>query len=246
MGLFSSKPFVPTSRIPGQGFQILEVTEKLKITTSHLNKIYKQFRELDSDNSGVIDVSEFIVVNEITSEIFGELVFSLFDANKSGKLDFEEYMIAVWNYCTLHKDGLAEFAFDIFDVNSSGSLSVEEINEVIAIIWGYQKNDRLTKVLLSLNTNKLTEISRLDFVEMSKHFPVLLFPIFEVQNKLRKRSLGDGVWTRLADKRRKDFGQQSVFEILGYETTHGHADDETMEYLIRYLHILLHYIYKLN
>ena len=230
MGSFFGKPFIVSS-IPGQGPEVLEVAKTLKLSTSHLNQIYAQFRELDSDNSGVVDVSEFIIHNHITSEIFGELVFSLFDANKSGKLDFEEYLTAVWNYCSLSKDGLAKFAFDIFDVNNSGTLSTEEINEIVAIIWGYE-NDRVGKVLKSLNNDKKSnELHAADFIDMSKHFPVLLFPVFEVQEKLCKKGLGRSTWTKLSEKRSREFGDKSVFEILGYETKH--ADNETMDYLIR-------------
>ena len=149
-----------------------------------MNQIYAQFRYLDSDNSGVIDVNEFIVTNCITSEIFGELVFSLFDANKSGKLDFEEYLIAIWNYCSLSKDGLAKFAFDIFDVDNSGSLTIEEIKDVISIIWGNENNDRVAKVLKSLNGIKQSSLNEQltseQFIETSKRFPNLLFPVFEV------------------------------------------------------------------
>ena len=54
---------------------VFYVAKKLNLSTHHLNQIYAQFRYLDSDNSGVIDVNEFIITNCITSEIFGELVF---------------------------------------------------------------------------------------------------------------------------------------------------------------------------
>lgn len=229
MGSFFSKTFV-VNDISGQGSEVIDIANKLHLKRSDLNAIYTQFCVLDSDNSGEVEVEEFIIHNEIASDIFGELVFTLFDQNKSGKLDFQEYVIAVWNYCTLPKDGLARFAFDIFDVDNSGTLTFPEIKEAVDMIWGFKGNDRVTLAMKHLIENNNREISGTDFIDIAKHFPILLFPVFEVQDKLRKKCMGEYAWSRLTNQRYVDFEKKSVFEILGFEVLHA---DETMDYLVK-------------
>ena len=97
MGLcWSSKVFVINDNISGQGAEAVRIAGKLNISRREMDLLYNQFTGLDADSSGFIDVSEFIVHHNISSEIFGELVFALFDRDKSGRLDFIEYMIALW------------------------------------------------------------------------------------------------------------------------------------------------------
>ncbi len=44
--------------------------------------------------------------------------FSLFDSDGSGELDFREFVISIWNYCSIDKTGLIEFAFALYDMDS--------------------------------------------------------------------------------------------------------------------------------
>ena len=56
---------------------------------------------MDIDGDYKVEIEEFLIVNDIESMFFGELVFRLFDSDKSGSLDFEQYLVAMWNFCTL-------------------------------------------------------------------------------------------------------------------------------------------------
>ena len=46
---------------------------------------------------------------------FTKRVFSIMDEDGSGEIDFREFVIALWNYCTLGKAALILFAFDLYD-----------------------------------------------------------------------------------------------------------------------------------
>lgn len=87
-----------------------------------VNGLYKNYRQIDVDDSGSISVHEFIVANGISCDMFGEIVFRLLDNDRSGDLSFVEYMIAVWNFCSLDRDSLAAFTFQIFDTDGSGKV----------------------------------------------------------------------------------------------------------------------------
>ena len=48
----------------------------------------------------------------------------------SGEIDFREFVIALWNYCTLGKAALILFAFDLYDNDNSGKIDIDEITDV--------------------------------------------------------------------------------------------------------------------
>ena len=55
--------------------------------------------------------------------------FSLFDEDKSGELDFREFVISLWNYCTFDKNDLVKFAFDLYDMDQSGIIDEDVSSE---------------------------------------------------------------------------------------------------------------------
>jgi Ca2+-binding EF-hand superfamily protein len=44
----------------------------------------------------------------------------------SGEVDFQEFVIAIWNYCSFSQPALITFAFDLYDNDSSGNIDVSE------------------------------------------------------------------------------------------------------------------------
>ena len=48
------------------------------------------------------------------------------DENGSGQIDFCEFVVCVWNYCSYDLPGLVKFAFGMFDLDGSGVISRPE------------------------------------------------------------------------------------------------------------------------
>ena len=74
---------------------------------------YKIFQKVDTSGDGDIDVDELLVYLNIDMSKFAHRVFSMFDADKSGQIDFKEFVLCCWNYCTLGRATLVLFAFDL-------------------------------------------------------------------------------------------------------------------------------------
>ncbi len=215
MGNFFGRKFIVSDRTVGQGPDVIITAGKLRIRRSDIDAIFRQFCKIDTDDSGLISVNEFVIMNKVQSQAFGEMCFRVLDKNNSGNLDFLEYMVSMWNYCSLGKDSLAQFTFQIFDTDDSEVLSLEELNEMLSMIWGFKKSEKVESILRMLDKNKDGSVSQKEFIAMVRHTPILLFPAFEMQERLRGVCLGGSQWERMSAERYDNFGYSSVFEILG-------------------------------
>jgi len=60
------------------------------------------------------------------------LMFSLFDVNKDGVVDKQEFLVVVI-FLTQRGEDAIDMAFSIFDSNRSGSISKTEFNEMVVV-----------------------------------------------------------------------------------------------------------------
>jgi Ca2+-binding EF-hand superfamily protein len=92
-------------------------------------------------------MAEFLVMLHIDTNRFTKRAFSLIDSDNDGKVDFYEFVAAIWNYCTLDWESLVRFSFDLFDIDGSGELEINEIEKLVCYVAGKKKVDsRMRKV----------------------------------------------------------------------------------------------------
>lgn len=75
----------------------------LSLSLKHVSKLYNIFCKVDADNSGQIALAELLAHIDLHRTPFTERIFSIFDDDNSGEIDFHEFVLALWNYCTLTK-----------------------------------------------------------------------------------------------------------------------------------------------
>jgi hypothetical protein len=84
----------------------LDLFAAMRLTKSEVRQLYNIFRRVDLDGSGSVDIVELLTLFDIERTRFTEQVFTVFDSDGSGKVDFKEFVLAVWNYCTIGKASL--------------------------------------------------------------------------------------------------------------------------------------------
>jgi Ca2+-binding EF-hand superfamily protein len=62
--------------------------------------LHQTFLRIDSDASGLVDLAEFYRALKLTRCPFADRVFSIMDGDMSGEIDFREFVVAIWNYCS--------------------------------------------------------------------------------------------------------------------------------------------------
>ena len=101
--------------------------ESLSLRTIDIGRLYYIFRKIDRDNGGRIEVLELLMFLDVERTPFTKRAFTIFDEDGSGSVDFREYVLSMWNYCTLDSSTLCIFAFDIYDRDMSGFIDCKEV-----------------------------------------------------------------------------------------------------------------------
>ena len=83
--------------------------DALLLTKTTVQELHKSFCIADMDHSGTIDLVEMLTILDLEKTRFTERVFSIFDEDRSGKIDFGEFVLSLWNYCTLSRTTLGKY-----------------------------------------------------------------------------------------------------------------------------------------
>lgn len=213
MGCCSSG-FVPNTK-PGQGTEALVVAQTLGYDKPSIDAMFKCFKKYDMGGDGSISLDEFVVVSKLEeAETFAKMVFRIFDKDHSGKMDFTEFMCAVWNLCSCDKENLAIFTFNLFDFDESKVLESSEVKFMANLFWDFKPPKNVLIALRHFDENGSGEVDCAEFVHHMTHADVLMMPAFDVQTLLRECTLGRSAWERQTSARRKKFGTKDIFEIL--------------------------------
>jgi hypothetical protein len=111
----------------------------------------------------------------------------------------------VFGFAMATREELLERAFGVYDVDRSGELKLNELHDFIIAL--HSQNQLFTRDIVDsiselLLTRKRGAIQFDDFVLINDRFPLLLYPIFELQVKMRKLVFGplfDRIDVRVSD-----------------------------------------------
>lgn len=94
-------------------------------------------------------------------------MFNEVDTDRSGYIDYSEFVVAAINQKTLTSNDRLQAAFKMFDKDNSGIISKDEIKEVLSF-GGTQELDSsaLDTIIQQVDENGDGEISFLEFVAM--------------------------------------------------------------------------------
>jgi len=186
-----------------------EQWSSLGFSESDLTYLYDVFTAIDKDGSGEISLSEMLDHLDVDRTSFAKRVFSIFDEDESGEIDFREFVLSMWNYCTLTKNTLVLFAFDLYDADNSGFIEPDEVKRMLKDVYGkkFKDSKHARKIFMKLTaasnelSNRPDEVSVPEFEQFSKTHPALLYPAYVFQSELQNRCMGGGYWSEKANQR---------------------------------------------
>mmetsp|Transcript_122404 Transcript_122404/g.341494 ORF Transcript_122404/g.341494 Transcript_122404/m.341494 type:complete len:333 (-) Transcript_122404:63-1061(-) len=187
----------------------------LDISRADARKLFELFFRCDDDDSGEISIKEFFEFVELERTKFAKRAFSLFDQDGSGQIDFREWVVSMWNYCTFTKQALVDFAFDLYDLDGSGEIDLAEMQLIVKEVYGdnFRTSVYAKKIMEKVHemgsrnaeTGVPPQITRDQFAIFAQKHPAMLFPAFRLQQELQKKCLGMGFWKKAGKTRNKLF-----------------------------------------
>ena len=211
MGICGSVSFEIDPTKPGHDQTAFDTFELIGLTKSEINKLYKTFLAIDQDCSCYLYPSELFSYLRMEPNELNKRIFSAFDLDKSGKLNFLEYVCAMWNFLSMDPGYLGSFAFSVFDDDGSKLLDFREIKQLVEMIQHkkYETNDGVRRLVDDLKDIS-HQITIDQFAKFSRENPSMCAPLVSLQFILRKRVVGDSFWTNLAERRYKVPEQNEV------------------------------------
>ena len=76
-----------------------------------VNQLSEIFNKIDVDHSESIKLRELFAHIKLEPTPFSIRAFKLVDKDNSGTLDFREFVLTVWNFCSLDSDSFGRFSY---------------------------------------------------------------------------------------------------------------------------------------
>ncbi|KAF4709836.1 hypothetical protein FOZ62_008003 [Perkinsus olseni] len=170
-----------------------QLTGSATIQPGDLKHMYKLFKDVDTDNSGELNIDEFTQMFPGEDAALVRRMFDLFDTDGSGTIELKEFVIGLSSLSSVSTVDKVKFAFNLYDLDNSGFLDYGELLQLLTAAqagMGKIKNSdvrsRAEEVYASLGISPKEDSSGDDdvypplsyeqFVSVARERPQLLLP----------------------------------------------------------------------
>jgi serine/threonine-protein phosphatase 2B regulatory subunit len=143
--------------------------------------------ESDKDGSGRVDVNEFVRMLRVDRTPFVERLFSMFDTDRTGLIDVKEFIVGMSNVGGEARDNKIQFAFSVYDLDGSGYIDSSELRKIICatnMSTDKQIERKVEWLMRQCDTDGDGNISFEEFTTLSKKFPNIVFPAFNLAGSM--------------------------------------------------------------
>ena len=221
-------PFQEREGIRGEDKYAATTFRRVDLHDEDLNKLYTIFLKILEKNPYPKHVDP-----ESICHYFGlkdsDFVVKLFDAvdfDASDSIDFKEFTLGLWNFLSLpmfRMPALLFYVYDSLKCNLIDMMTLKSMLEATHAVKLSPLTVSLNNVLKSAHINNTKNgVDSAKFRSMCIDEPLIIKPILELQNKMRKKIVGTGFWKKLELRRtnniRADIRDVNYVYIVNEET----------------------------
>lgn len=167
-----------------------------KLDVVQLLKIFMGFFPTSAPRT-TIRVNHFLQHFELESNALCHKILKIESPRRGYALTFRQFVIYMWEFLTMSVQEIHSFSFDLLNISGSGRLEMPEVARIATHFLPNphscsQQKEMIARILVSEDSNK--SMNKHEFLTMVQKYPVLVFPVFAVQEKLRTVILGESFW----------------------------------------------------
>lgn len=165
-----------------------------------MEQIYQCFSRLLTAPKAYLELDDLAHTLHHAHPHFSELpylqrLFSLVSRTTPGRLFFEDYLAGISTFCLMNSEAVLRFVFEWLDTDGDERITQEDIR--VAAHYAHPQSQQKTffhNFLPGLERYGGEEMDFEGFRKLSTHLPFLVWPAYELQEKLRQINLGEEFW----------------------------------------------------
>ena len=199
----------------------------LGFSRSDKNILAKAFFGADVDYSRKVSFREFTDRFGLSHNRFCKSAFMLFDRDHDGELNFTEFILCIWNFCTMTEADLIVAAYDCYNDDGHDGIHIDTmmklVDEAMGVLsgfnvesgtkemgfaTGYRRHGYNPILLQKKELRALTKIANDEdrineagFKKYIRNHPILLKKVLIFKQELIDGVLGNHRWEHIAAKR---------------------------------------------
>ena len=189
-----------------KGTQMRRLMVKLGIKRNAVTNFFKLFAKIDEDDYGMVTLDEFFNYLRIDWIPFIGKAFRAMDTETDGmsadQLEPDEWIIGLYNYCTLTPEALGRFAFELYDDDGSEFISHDELETMVDDVYGgkgnvhFDREEHVKQLVSILDADGDGVIEYDEWKKVAHKAQSILKPAIVLQTFLSARCFGESFWAR--------------------------------------------------
>lgn len=185
---------VKTHTVPDP--RIEHVKFLIKLEKRDLANFWDTFKKYDYDCEGKIHIQEFMekCVKE-KRNFLADGILELVDVDDPDWLTYGEFLQAVSTFCCFEEMEVLKFCFFLFDREKHGYIMQDALVFYIDALHDHQQlSANIRHGLENIQFHEDGRFDFMEFVELNKNYPQVVYPAFRLQQKMMMYTMGEAWW----------------------------------------------------
>ena len=198
--------------LPEANSRMRRVIKSFYLSNSDISKFFKAFNRIDKTRIGKISLAEIFKGYEINNwELVANQLMMLVDVDldpaEPNCIDFADFCLSLLTFCCFEPPQMLRFCMFMYDPEKNGHIEIDDLKSLMNTLHGIVAPDTVLgnekKSWHSIGFPVSGKIEYDDLVEIHTKTPLILKPIFRLQEQICEKFLGEGYW---------DFKKRDIYE----------------------------------
>jgi len=178
--------------------KLRNMVEFLALSEKDMRKFSLVFTDIDLDNSGEIDLTEFFDYLDIDRTVFTDSLFEFLDESNDGTINFAEFVHACGTICMWETKQILQFMFAMYDTAGNGYIIESQLEALLSAVGGDDpiNTGGIGRVMSKFDKDGDGQVDWEEFQSAAGRFPSAFIPAFRILDQWRKKIMGDKFWKR--------------------------------------------------